>query len=1011
MSHAYKKPTQSFPSIAGARSDKQQARRPTPDSEVLASSDEDASEHVLTRVKSNPLAARRQSSSWLNDIQPHRKVSLGGASQTGNSQPPTPVTEQGMNQPRAGPASFPWNAGVFTSTRDGLPSPTQQEQADPTIGFLLNQKPVRKAVRSLSYSVGQQDDESASPNPSAHFAGRGSRVNSTSVRHRPSKPSLLGEAPLDSTGLPQLLEDDDDVNSNSNESEGGLKLPASYWGKPDTTAEGSSNALLRQAAEQNARARHRASATGSPPAYNRRKTAGPTRGLSLTEFDSAIEEMEDQMEELAAYRRYSEHAVGLGAGLDRISTDTGIMDSPKKPHWTTSLNFGDPFDTHSRRHSFADVKSHQSSKMVNKLENTDEEEGDPMSPGSRFRHQSEYEQFITMSNAVDKDRKKAEKEAYTYASEYFDGTAPKVRKFNEMLISAMHPDPYEEDMPGPSNTSNPYAVPEVINRPTRRFYMVAFKCSRSDVYYLPENTGLELQQGDMVVTEGDRGIDLGTVTHADVTLTEAKRFKEIAAIEHFRWLMMFSRHAINNGSLYPGPDGMLAASHQPLATALGHVGAGANTLTAQYLAGVDMELKPRIIRRVAANHEVQVLREKEGSEAKAKRICQAKVAEHGLNMEILDAEYQLDYKKLTFYYYADAYINFNELVTDLFKVYKTRIWMSAVNPASFASAIGTTIPPPSAIGPGAIGSKSARSTAPRTLPQDFNAPLTSAPLPMGLGYTRPFQYNIDNDEFGSYRDKVSMMEDAKKIREGLMPFNPPGFDALNYRLPEATPNPQPGINHYAPSGSQYSAFEHQVPRNYPVPTGGYMFGADRPQMHWDPQAQQAQGFNAPIAQNQYRQQVATSRPSPTIGVSGLAQGGYPTSSHPSPVPSMGSFPPPGNYAGFSRPSPLAGLTVLSPPNATFNSSYGRTPTTANASYGRENMPTNPQYGRANVVGNSAYGYGHATSSAAYPTYTASSFGPEASGHNGQARSFYPNEDWTSRMGELDLSSEKRKPSK
>ncbi|KAF2488372.1 hypothetical protein BU16DRAFT_568253 [Lophium mytilinum] len=53
---------------------------------------------------------------------------------------------------------------------------------------------------------------------------------------------------------------------------------------------------------------------GSPPSYNRRKTAGPTRGLSLTEFDSAIEEMEDQMEELSAYRCYSEHAVGLGAG-------------------------------------------------------------------------------------------------------------------------------------------------------------------------------------------------------------------------------------------------------------------------------------------------------------------------------------------------------------------------------------------------------------------------------------------------------------------------------------------------------------------------------------------------------------------------------------------------------------------------------------------------------------------------------------------------------------------------
>lgn len=50
-----------------------------------------------------------------------------------------------------------------------------------------------------------------------------------------------------------------------------------------------------------------------------------------------------------------------------------------------------------------------------------------------------------------------------------------------------------------------------------------------------------------------------------------------------------------------------------------------------------------------------------------------------------------DWKKLTFYYYADTYINFNSLVTDLFKIYKTRIWMSAMNPASFAHANGSPV--------------------------------------------------------------------------------------------------------------------------------------------------------------------------------------------------------------------------------------------------------------------------------------------------------------------------------
>ena len=60
-----------------------------------------------------------------------------------------------------------------------------------------------------------------------------------------------------------------------------------------------------------------------------------------------------------------------------------------------------------------------------------------------------------------------------------------------------------------------------------------------------------------------------------------------------------------------------------------------------------------------------------------------------------------DWKKLTFYYFADSYINFNPLVTDLFKIYKTRIWMSAINPASFVTPIAG-LQLPSGLGPGAF---------------------------------------------------------------------------------------------------------------------------------------------------------------------------------------------------------------------------------------------------------------------------------------------------------------------
>jgi hypothetical protein len=92
-----------------------------------------------------------------------------------------------------------------------------------------------------------------------------------------------------------------------------------------------------------------------------------------------------------------------------------------------------------------------------------------------------------------------------------------------------------------------------------------------------------------------------------------------------------------------------------------------------------------------------------------------------------------DYHKLTYFYYAESYVNFNELVTDLFKQYKVRIWMSAVNPASVVNPAGMAqVPPPSAIGPGAIMSS-----------RD-----TSAPLAVGPGFGSNTQR--PNQQYGKF---------------------------------------------------------------------------------------------------------------------------------------------------------------------------------------------------------------------------------------------------------------------
>jgi len=91
-------------------------------------------------------------------------------------------------------------------------------------------------------------------------------------------------------------------------------------------------------------------------------------------------------------------------------------------------------------------------------------------------------------------------------------------------------------------------------------------------------------------------------------------------------------------------------------------------------------------------------------EMRALLTCQNKIRQKKLPMEVVDAEYQWywdatnqkyeipklffffflpwnnrDRRKLTFSFVADKRIDFRELVRELFKVYKTRIWMCLVD--------------------------------------------------------------------------------------------------------------------------------------------------------------------------------------------------------------------------------------------------------------------------------------------------------------------------------------------
>ncbi|KAF2690132.1 hypothetical protein K458DRAFT_99099 [Lentithecium fluviatile CBS 122367] len=791
---------------------KLQMRRPTPDSDALASSDEDRDHVPPARPVANALypGGRRPSSGWMQDIPMNRKFSLPSVSFAG-SQPTTPSFETSVSRPPS--TSFPWNTTSFTTANQGgsrfkdvVPSPTSAHhpasssnitEIDEGINFLLTQHTsTRKAVRSQSYSVGQGDVD----NPTSQLSSR----NRTSVRHRPSKPSLLGEP---SVGLGQLREVDSDEVESSNGSEHGIRLPLGYHEQEREREQ--RQTLLRQTAVENARARNRATSTGSPKPNPARKTTQFVRTPTMSSSDYAIDEHDDthvDSPKATLTRRFSEHVAVLGRNgePELISTATA-------PSWATGnvQPFGN--DALSRRHSFAHVGSHTPTSFhVRTLGNTQEEDEEEISP------------LQTQS---------PEQPEHFEVSAYFTGYGPASRAINASAISAAHPDPVAPHAPP---TANPYAVPTAFGRPGRRLFVVAFKCSRAEIYFIYDNTGLEVRPGDLVIVEGDRGCDLGQVTHADVSMEDAKKHKNAANQEHLRWLVMFSQYSLAGNT-----------GDNPMLGALARAGGFPNSFNRAQLSGMgvqqDQEFKPKMIKRLAQQHEIQSLRDKEGQEAKAKRTGANKAAEHGFQMEILDAELQADHHKLTFYYYAETYVNFNALVADLFKQYKIRIWMSAVNPASVVNPNGQTqIQPPSAIGPGAI-MHTRTSNAPAPVGGfGNNAYRATEQYGSGRGRRNPAQGNYDENYY-AFQQQLPQYPASQNTFQvpqyGMQPMAPPMFNRYAYPnvtasgsplgfdggwYPPATYSASPAFNSASSAASYRGGYPATTSAESPAHGGQYM---------------------------------------------------------------------------------------------------------------------------------------------------------------------------------------------
>ena len=96
----------------------------------------------------------------------------------------------------------------------------------------------------------------------------------------------------------------------------------------------------------------------------------------------------------------------------------------------------------------------------------------------------------------------------------------------------------------------------------------------------------------------------------------------------------------------------------------------------------------RCVLRLATAQDEKTIQENRAREKKAFEVCLQKIAEHGLDMQLVSAEVAFDGSKILFYFTADERVDFRELVKNLASVFHTRIELRQIGVRDKAKMVG-----------------------------------------------------------------------------------------------------------------------------------------------------------------------------------------------------------------------------------------------------------------------------------------------------------------------------------
>lgn len=229
-----------------------------------------------------------------------------------------------------------------------------------------------------------------------------------------------------------------------------------------------------------------------------------------------------------------------------------------------------------------------------------------------------------------------------YLSEHLDATRlteqQQVPFMNPPYPMPMMPDPAQMGMPMPHpGFSMPYMMdrhPEYYNQSYPReqdkgisynqvaeqaqLFLVEFKTSRSEVFYVADPSQLQIRVGDLVIVEADRGKDLGKVISDPLSVEKATEIQK--------------KHVQQQQQQQPNEHAQSSADPSQTPPESSQPEAEPDTKP--------LELNPKRIYRLALPGEVAMLIQKSEDEQKALSLCQIKVKQKKLTMEVVDAEYQ-----------------------------------------------------------------------------------------------------------------------------------------------------------------------------------------------------------------------------------------------------------------------------------------------------------------------------------------------------------------------------------